>query len=760
MTMRTARTIWERYRELILPFLLSCTLSLSVYAIYDSTVPYGFWLIPIAVENILLFAFCGFIKKHNFIGGVLMGVLVLVCMRLFFGLIAGNDYGFTFQRWLLTGSEQVDTRAEYLLSLMISFVPFFSVVVYYFTDVLYRMMFLTLLSLVPCTLYVKVLSDINTVYLSIIAILNVTIFLVYARSKRQEGTKGSGTQAALLSAAMFVFVLLVVSSAIPKEDQARFYDRFEELFMDIDNADQLNGDYTNFSEMSGNADNFRGFKERRLFTVQVGYAPYFKRQTFDFYDFDIDRWNNEGSDFSDIAYTPEEWEELHSHLGLTELRQAIIRTDQLSEGFVEKYHQSSLVGFDGLKDDVITSVVTSEKFPAMYFLSPSRIISVHPYGAAHYDNYNVTRSGVFRFDNYPHPYEFTYAVDSYEDIMSRGYWFALRAGDISTEDALTMLREMDTILTEAGEDELAAAARAHIAMTEEAQEYKAMTAANTDLISESIRGLAEEITAPYKYDWEKANALATYFLQNGFRYDLDFISADTSPEYFLFTSKRGSCSDYAAAYTLMARSVGLTVRYCEGYDPDPSSRENVWLVKDSGSHAYPEVYLYGLGWTVFEPTVPGDYNELTATTGGVLANLTIDTDLMTTMFVISGIILEVIVIALMLIPLIAERRFMQRLERSSPDESPILAYDRIKGEADKLVKNKDALTAYELSDKVDRKTGTVFTPVAFLLEKVVYGGGHATEQDKRSVIDMYIRTREGIKQHIRERAKQERKKYR
>ncbi|MBQ7990197.1 MAG: hypothetical protein IJ251_04000 [Oscillospiraceae bacterium] len=756
----TARSLFERYRELILPFLLSCTLSLSVYAIYTSSIPYWLWLIPIAAENIALFAFCGFIKKHNFLGGALMGVLVLLCMRLFFGLIAGSDWGFTFQRWLLTGSEQVDTRAEYLLALLVSFVPFFSVVVYYFTDVLYRMMFLTLLSLVPCTLYVKVLSDIDTVYLCVIALLNVTIFLVHSRTKRQAGVKTTGMRAALLSSAVFIFILLVVSSSIPKEEEARFYDRFEELFMDVDSANELNGDYTNFSEMSGNADNFRGFQERRLFSVNVGYPPYYKRQTFDFYDFEIDRWNNDGSDFSDIAYTPEEWEELHSHLSLTALRQAIIRTDELSEGFVQKYHQSSLVRFAGLKDDVIKSVVTSEKFPAMYFLSPSRIISVHPYASQNYDDYSVTRSGVFRFRERPHPYDFTYSVESYEDVMSRGYWFALRAGDISTEDALAMLHEMDDILTRAGEDELAEAARAHITMTEEAQEYKAMTQDNTALVSDEIRRLAEEITAPYTYDWEKANALASYFILNGYRYDLQYVSEDTSPEYFLFTSKRGSCSDYAAAYVLMARSVGLTVRYCEGYNADPSSRENLWLVKDSGSHAYPEVYLYGLGWTVFEPTVPGDYNEISAADGNVFSNLTFDSDLMATMFTISGIILAVIVVALILIPVIAERRFVNRLENASPDESPVMAYERIKGASDKIVRNRDALTAYELSDKVDRKTGTQFTPVAFLLEKVVYGGGHADEQDKRSVIDSYIKTRDGIKRFIREKTKEERRKYR
>lgn len=750
----------DRYKRLILPFLLSCVLSLSVYDIYRSDIPTFVWLIPIAALNIGLFAFCGFVKKHNFIGGALMGVVILAAMKIFFDLISGGDYGLTFQRWLLTGSEKVSTRAEYLVALMISFVPFFSVVVYYFTDVLYRMMFLTLLSIVPCALYVKVLSEIDTIYLSLIALLNVAIFLAYSRGRREEKTINSGRQASILSAAMFIFVLLVVSSAIPKEEEARYYDRFEALFMDNAVDEQLNGEYSNFTEMSGNADRYRDFKERRLYTVEIPYAPYFKRQCFDFYDFSIDRWNNQGSDYSDITYTTEEWSDLYSDLSLTELRRALIRTNELSEGFAEKYNQRRFMEFTGLTDDTINCVVSSESFPAMYFLSPARIIDVRPYGNRQIDEYGVTKNGVFRFRTTTHPYNFTYAVQCRDEVFPRSYWFSLRAGDIDLDTSLTMLREMDEILTDAGEDALAERVESHIAVTEDALEYKAMTEANTALISDDIRELAEQITQGYTYDWEKANALATYFLTNGYTYDLQYISADTTPEHFLFTSKRGSCSDYASAYVLMARAVGIPARYCEGYMADPSSTDNIWLVKDSGSHAYPEVFLYGLGWTVFEPTVPGDYNDMQRPTGGLLSNLTFDTDLMMTMFIISGIILAIVIIGVALIPVIAESRFLSRLERCTPDESAIVAYDRIRSKSGRLVKNAPSLTAYELSSKIDKKAGTSFTPAAFILERVLYGGGHADASDKKSVIDMYISTRDGIKKYLRDLRRNERRKYR
>ena len=155
MTYEKIKGLLKDNAGLIMPFMLSVILSMAVYAVYLPTGQVLAWTMPIFIVNLLLFAFCGFIKKHNFIGGLLMGVVVLAALNIFARLISGGDYGLTFQRWLLTGSEQVATKDNYLLALMVSFVPFFSVVVYYFADVLYRMMFLTLLSIVPFALYVK-----------------------------------------------------------------------------------------------------------------------------------------------------------------------------------------------------------------------------------------------------------------------------------------------------------------------------------------------------------------------------------------------------------------------------------------------------------------------------------------------------------------------------------------------------------------------------------------------------------------------------
>ncbi len=79
-----------------------------------------------------------------------------------------------------------------------------------------------------------------------------------------------------------------------------------------------------------------------------------------------------------------------------------------------------------------------------------------------------------------------------------------------------------------------------------------------------------------------------------------------TPEYFLFESKTGICSDFADAYVLLARAAGLTARYAEGFVPQPSPENaGTYFIYSDNAHAYPEVYIPVAGWTRFEPTPAG-----------------------------------------------------------------------------------------------------------------------------------------------------------
>jgi len=79
---------------------------------------------------------------------------------------------------------------------------------------------------------------------------------------------------------------------------------------------------------------------------------------------------------------------------------------------------------------------------------------------------------------------------------------------------------------------------------------------------------------------------------------------EDSIAWFLFESQEGFCNYYATAQVLMLRSVGIPARLSVGYaQGEYDSISNSYLVRESNSHAWPEVYFENYGWVIFEPTV-------------------------------------------------------------------------------------------------------------------------------------------------------------
>jgi transglutaminase-like putative cysteine protease len=128
-----------------------------------------------------------------------------------------------------------------------------------------------------------------------------------------------------------------------------------------------------------------------------------------------------------------------------------------------------------------------------------------------------------------------------------------------------------------------------------------------DDFPDRVRGLAQRLTVgmgPY------AAALRLQeYLREGFEYSLDGPSghSDDALVEFLFETRRGFCEQFSAAYAAMARAVGLPARVAVGFTPGRyDAASGVYHVTSLEAHAWPEVYLDGVGWTAFEPT-PGRF---------------------------------------------------------------------------------------------------------------------------------------------------------
>jgi transglutaminase-like putative cysteine protease len=124
-----------------------------------------------------------------------------------------------------------------------------------------------------------------------------------------------------------------------------------------------------------------------------------------------------------------------------------------------------------------------------------------------------------------------------------------------------------------------------------------------NVIAEARR-VVEGAATPY----DEAIALQNYFQSGNFTYSLSAPSghSDTAIESFLFETRTGYCEQFAGTYAAMARAVGLPARVAVGFTPgdrDPLQPER-YIVRGEHAHAWPEVFIAGVGWVAFEPT-PG-----------------------------------------------------------------------------------------------------------------------------------------------------------
>ena len=103
-------------------------------------------------------------------------------------------------------------------------------------------------------------------------------------------------------------------------------------------------------------------------------------------------------------------------------------------------------------------------------------------------------------------------------------------------------------------------------------------------------------------------------LARNFTYNLEAGRTPAGADFvdtFLFDSREGYCVHFASAFTLLARLNGIPARYATGFlvalpdgsvPFDPGREPGRGTVSGLSSHAWPEVWLEGRGWTAWEAT--------------------------------------------------------------------------------------------------------------------------------------------------------------
>ncbi len=135
-----------------------------------------------------------------------------------------------------------------------------------------------------------------------------------------------------------------------------------------------------------------------------------------------------------------------------------------------------------------------------------------------------------------------------------------------------------------------------------------------------VNALSERLTAAKISDYDKAMAIQEHLRSDGgFTYSLTLAppakdqagnDAGFDPLTNFLATKKGYCVQFATAMVMMARAAGIPARMDIGFLPG-TRNQGVWTVTASDAHAWPELYLAGIGWTRFEPTpsraVPPEY---------------------------------------------------------------------------------------------------------------------------------------------------------
>ncbi len=665
--------------------------------------------------------------------------------------------------WFLSGGESVNTTAPYLLSLIMVFTVFFSFVVYYFAKVLYRTSFLLLTSLIPFIIYVKVMQEINMVPVVFITVLNILIFLLYIRGKRDLGKRRIGQVSRFVSLGVYLLLLVLVGLWIPKEQEARYYYLFENTFLGGNVSEPVPADYSEMSEFSGNADGFNTLNNRKLYEIRgldTGASMYLKRQNFDLYDFENDRWYSL-KEYEEPLYpmANEMFMERQESKSITLLAQALLRAEELQPGFLARYGLKRAAS-QYYQDTRTAIAVRTTNFPSVAYVVPPNIIQIITLGNTEEGQQNayVSRHGVFQRKTGYLDRNLTYRAEYFDESRAQWIWIGKCGSNCDTETSVEMLSELCEILQDAGDEENLVIADAFCDEARTALEYREACAENTEQIPERIRELAALITEDCVYDWQKAQALAQYFEQNDFGYDLDYQAPDDSVEYFLFEGKIGTCSDYASAYALMARSVGLTVRYAEGFVPK-AELDGIHVVRTDCGHAFPEVYIPNVGYVVFEATRPAWYAEGSRQGSGLMAYfMTVGARFFTIFAMVCAVIVIILFLRFILEPFCREAYFAVNVRRAQPGRAVVMYYKRLR---DRHLLNQiphvRAATPYQYAEAFEKLVGYDISGLCYLLERNTYTRDTLTEGDRQSAGEIYREARKAIRAAAKERRRKRRK---
>ncbi len=539
--------------------------------------------------GLLCFTVLELIRKLK-IGGLLY--ILLAAAVLYFS--AGNALrvsysgsgGLRFDQWFYGAQTEATYVPAYSIALIAGGGFFILSVLYYFTQVRYRGFGTFLIMLFPMVIYAKRTDVLGTPELLVMLCLYVALMAHSRQANADKKISVVINRSYIVSMGAFALAATLLTWLFPKPDIVSKQEQDSGFFDTLVNTASVPDNYSNASSGTGD-----GLSDKMIMKVSSKYPLYLRRQAYDSY-FD-GRWYVD--DLEDAYKIPTEPVKYNTDITNSSLIKALsdVAKDPDS-GFI--YPDVDMVFPEAEKITISMQNDYAAWFPPVPLNTVSVDKSVYrrtvhgeyrPPLGEDYERF----SWMVSYDYYPLPGKIDELCEkldlNFDDTLE-----ALSYGmDMSEYDS----DEYDVYNYLYNEEEFAN------------NSFAETVGQTVPEVSDTVRELAEKVTAGLDTPYQKARALEGYFTEENFTYDPEYVPVDPSIEYFLTNSKKGACGDFATAMTLMARAVGLRARYVEGFvamEPDPDD-EGTFIVREKHSHAYTEVYIPGAGWLTFEPTVAG-----------------------------------------------------------------------------------------------------------------------------------------------------------
>ncbi|MBR6968953.1 MAG: transglutaminase domain-containing protein [Ruminococcus sp.] len=713
---------------------------------------YGFvsaagWGVLSLVMGWGMFRIFDFMQKHNLIGGLFYFLMVAafgVAVR-YVTFIGLRNYPISWMLWFLTPQESVDYNIWYTIGFFLLFQLFMGSVIYYFTRVRYRIFMNFLIFIIPFAVFGKEYEKMPTVYIVLLTVGYVLLMVYYRQLKDTDDTIFVERRRSWKTISVYAVIFAAAAALIPKPSVTADRRVLETLINADAFTDRLVAMLNVFTDTTS-GERFRGNTvDVLVFEVKAQDDLHIKMSTHSTYNYDTDEWEMKDLD---NYYVRHETSKLPINIGSRRgLVDAFMKAASLDKSYADKYGLTKYLNEKLLAPEI--HQVTLYCTVGNVGLSDVTDMAPVPQGAltldktSHRDDMALLRGGTVCSVNSKFNNTATFVFSYVPDTFFLSPKNAELVDELAGYDYQKLLDDTYDVLLKGNAESRFddADARAFDYLEIDSKLYGQYCDVLLDYGNKDrIRKLAEEITAGARTEYEKAKKLEIYLYDNDYHYDLTYKkSKGENVEDFLFDTKTGVCYEYATAMVLLARSVGIPARYCEGYsmtervDRGYIHEDANYTISTKDAHGYPELYIKGYGWMDFEPTMTDIVPVQQKSTA---------TDMLSRagLIILAGAML--VLLFVFIYPWLSHKLFVMMSRKRSPKDTVTAIMRRIC----KLYDIEDVNTSQEACSLVHETSGADISVTAELFERAVYGEENLDITERERALEEYIRAYDAFRE--------------